>query len=62
MLVSMQACSAFVSWQDEQFFLHEEDIAAAAAWLGKQTLDNPPADLRSAVSALQAQIDWPALV
>jgi len=62
MLVSLQACAAFVSWQDENFFLHHEDIAKISGWLGNQALENPPSTMHAAITSLERQIDWPALV
>lgn len=62
MIVSLQACASFVSWRDENFFLHEEDIAKICGWLGKQNLENPPRTLGDVVVSLERQIDWPALV
>ena len=61
-LVSLQACAAFVSWQNHDFFLHDEDVAKISGWLGKQHLQDPPRTLNAAVESLDRQIDWPALV
>ena len=62
LLVSLQACASFVSWQDKNFFLHDEDIAKLAGWLGKQALEDPPRTLGAVINSLERQINWPALV
>ncbi|MGB5588240.1 MAG: hypothetical protein WBN78_10745, partial [Gammaproteobacteria bacterium] len=62
MLVSLQACASFIGWQKEEFFLHDDDIARLDAWLGKQTLKEPPRTLATAVSSLERQVTWPALL
>jgi hypothetical protein len=62
LLVSLQACNAFVSWRDDKFFLHAEDLAKLAGWLSSQTLSEPPHSLSAAVTSLKRQVDWPALV
>jgi hypothetical protein len=61
-LVSLQACASFVSWQNNDFFLHDEDVAKISGWLGKQHLKDPPRTLHAAVESLERKIDWPALV
>jgi hypothetical protein len=62
MLVSLQACTSFVSWQDNNFFLHDEDIAKLCGWLGRQALEDPPRTLGAVINSLERQINWPALV
>ncbi|MGB5592289.1 MAG: hypothetical protein WBN31_15185 [Gammaproteobacteria bacterium] len=62
MLVSLQACASFIGWQKEEFFLHDDDIARLNGWLGEQMLKQPPRTLATAVSSLERQIKWPALV
>jgi hypothetical protein len=62
LLVSLQACASFVSWQDENFFLHNEDVVKLSGWLGKQALEDPPRTLGAVISSLERQINWPALV
>jgi hypothetical protein len=61
LLVSLQACASFVSWQDENFFLHDEDVAKLSGWLGKQALEDPPRTLGAVIHSLEEQISWPAL-
>jgi hypothetical protein len=62
MLVSLQACASFVGWQKDDFFLHDDDITRLSGWLGKQALENPPPTLAAAISSLDRQIRWPALI
>jgi hypothetical protein len=62
LLVSLQACASFVSWQDENFFLHDDDVVKLSGWLGKQALEDPPRTLGAVVTSLERQINWPALV
>ncbi len=62
MLVSLQACAAFVGWRQEAYFLHEDDIIKLSGWLGKQALEDPPRTLSEVRTSLQRQIGWPALV
>jgi hypothetical protein len=62
LLVSLQACASFVSWQKESFFLHDDDIAKLSGWLGKRALEDPPRTLGAVISSLERQINWPGLV
>ncbi len=59
MVVSLQACSAFVGWQHEDFFLHEDDVANLSGYLGEQSMQNPPATVGAAVDALARQTGSP---
>lgn len=59
MLVSLQACSAFVGWQHENFFLHEDDIANLSGCLSEMSMQNPPATVSAAVEALARQTGSP---
>ncbi|MGI9290823.1 MAG: hypothetical protein ACR2QG_06065 [Gammaproteobacteria bacterium] len=61
-LVSLQTCSSFIGFRHNDFFLHQEDIARVSVWLEQQHLEDPPGTLRTAIGALQRQIEWPALV
>lgn len=61
LLLSLQACASFVSWQDNEFFLLENDLAQICAWLGNQKLEEVPHTLTSVVDSLERQIQWPAL-
>jgi hypothetical protein len=61
-LVSLEACTSFVGWQDEGAFLMDDDIATISTWLARQALEDPPHTLRAAVKSLRSQMSWPALV
>jgi len=60
MLVSLQACAAFVSWQHEEFFLHDDDIAKLSGWLGNQALKDPPGSVSAAIMSLEQRAGSPS--
>jgi len=41
MLVSLQACTSFIGWQDQNAFLMDDDIELISQWLAHQSLENP---------------------
>jgi hypothetical protein len=61
MLVSLQACAAFISWQHDDFFLHDDDVARLSGWLGQQALSDPPGTMTEAISSLERHVGSTAL-
>jgi hypothetical protein len=62
MVVSLQACASFTSWQDKEFFMHNEDLAKISVWLGKQYMAEPPRTMQAVVTSLEMHINWPVLL
>jgi hypothetical protein len=59
LLVSIESCTSFIGWKDQEAFLMNDDVDAINTSLAMQGVDLQPASLRSMTASLDAQIQSP---